>query len=163
MKNLNTPKLTIVGAGPGDVELITLKAVKALENADVVLYDALVNEELLHYAKTEEIVFTKSATESLNLLAYAFSNAEPGSQFAISSEHSIVVSEMEHHSNIVPWQMVCKKTGAKLKVAPITLTGEIRLDAFERELSTNTKFVAINYVSNALGTISRSTSPSRGS
>jgi uroporphyrin-III C-methyltransferase len=57
MKNLNTPKLTIVGAGPGDVELITLKAIKALESADVVLYDALVNEELLKYAKTKEIVF----------------------------------------------------------------------------------------------------------
>jgi uroporphyrin-III C-methyltransferase len=57
MRNLKTPKLTIVGAGPGDAELITLKAIKALENADVVLYDALVNEELLHYATKAEIVF----------------------------------------------------------------------------------------------------------
>jgi uroporphyrin-III C-methyltransferase len=57
MKNLKTPKLTIVGAGPGDVELITLKAIKALENADVILYDALVNEELLKYATKAEIVF----------------------------------------------------------------------------------------------------------
>ena len=57
MKQINTPKLTIVGAGPGDIELITLKAIKALENADVVLYDALVNEELLQYAKQAEIIF----------------------------------------------------------------------------------------------------------
>jgi uroporphyrin-III C-methyltransferase len=57
MKNINIPKLTIVGAGPGDVELITIKGIKALESADVVLYDALVNEELLHYAKQAEIIF----------------------------------------------------------------------------------------------------------
>ena len=60
---------------------------------------------------------------------------------------------MEHHSNIVPWQMVCKKTGALLKVAPISLEGDVLLDEFEKKLSNNTKFVAISYASNALGTI----------
>jgi cysteine desulfurase/selenocysteine lyase len=60
---------------------------------------------------------------------------------------------MEHHSNIVPWQLLCKKTGAILKVAPISIKGELLLDEFEKQLSSNTKFVAINYASNALGTI----------
>ena len=65
-------------------------------------------------AKPQEIVFTKGATESLNLLAYAFSNAEPGSRFAIGAEHSIVVSEMEHHANLIPWQQLAKRSGAEL-------------------------------------------------
>lgn len=65
----------------------------------------------------------------------------------------ILITHMEHHSNIVPWQMVCKKTGAVLKVAPISYDGEVLLDEFEALLNENTKFVAINYASNALGTV----------
>ena len=65
----------------------------------------------------------------------------------------VLITRMEHHSNIVPWQMVCKQKGAVLKVAPISFEGEILLDEFEKALSNNTKFVAINYASNALGTI----------
>lgn len=94
-----------------------------------------------------ECIFVRGTTEGINLVAQSFVAPRilPGEE--------ILITHMEHHANIVPWQMVCKKTGAKLKVAPISLTGEIRLDLFEKELSTNTKFVALNYVSNALGTI----------
>ena len=104
-------------------------------------------------AKTEEIVFTKSATESLNLLAYAFSNAEPGSQFAISSEHSIVVSEMEHHANLIPWQQLAKRSGAELKWFGVTSDGRLDESNIDSLITSKTKIVAISQQSNVLGTI----------
>ena len=76
-------------------------------------------------AHSQEIVFTKGATESLNLLAYAFSNAEPGSRFAIGPEHTIVVSEMEHHANLIPWQQLAKRSGATLKWFGVTADGRL--------------------------------------
>lgn len=96
---------------------------------------------------TRECIFVRGTTEGINLVAQSFVMPRilPGEE--------ILITHMEHHSNIVPWQMVCKKTGALLKVAPISLRGEVLLDEFEKLLSSNTKFVAINYVSNALGTI----------
>jgi cysteine desulfurase/selenocysteine lyase len=104
-------------------------------------------------AKTEEIVFTKSATESLNLLAYAFSNAEPGSQFAISSEHSIVVSEMEHHANLIPWQQLAKRSGAELKWFGVTSDGRLDESNIDSLITSKTKIVAITQQSNVLGTM----------
>ena len=104
-------------------------------------------------AKTDEIVFTKSATESLNLLAYAFSNAEPGSQFAISSEHSIVVSEMEHHANLIPWQQLAKRSGAELKWFGVTSDGRLDESNIDSLITSKTKIVAITQQSNVLGTI----------
>jgi cysteine desulfurase/selenocysteine lyase len=104
-------------------------------------------------AKTEEIVFTKSATESLNLLAYAFSNAEPGSHFAISSEHSIVVSEMEHHANLIPWQQLAKRSGAELKWFGVTSDGRLDESNIDSLITSKTKIVAITQQSNVLGTI----------
>jgi cysteine desulfurase/selenocysteine lyase len=104
-------------------------------------------------AKTEEIVFTKSATESLNLLAYAFSNAEPGSQFAISSEHSIVVSEMEHHANLIPWQQLAKRSGAELKWFGVNSDGRLDESNIDSLITSKTKIVAITQQSNVLGTI----------
>lgn len=94
-----------------------------------------------------ECIFVRGTTEAINLVAQSFVAPRilPGEE--------ILITHMEHHSNIVPWQMVCKKTGAILSVAPISLKGEVLLDEFERKLSSNTKFVAINYASNALGTI----------
>jgi len=94
-----------------------------------------------------ECIFVRGTTEAINLVAQSFvaPRVLPGEE--------ILITHMEHHSNIVPWQMVCKKTGAKLQVAPISLKGEVLLDEFEKKLSSNTKFVALNYVSNALGTI----------
>jgi len=95
----------------------------------------------------EELVFTRGTTESVNLVASAFAPTvlEPGDE--------ILVSGMEHHSNIVPWQLVSEKTGAHIVVAPITLTGELDLDALFSLISERTKIVAITHVSNALGTI----------
>jgi cysteine desulfurase/selenocysteine lyase len=104
-------------------------------------------------AKSEEIVFTKSATESLNLLAYAFSNAEPGSNFAIGPEHSIVVSEMEHHANLIPWQQLAKRSGAELKWFGVTSDGRLDESNIDSLITTKTKIVAITQQSNVLGTI----------
>lgn len=94
-----------------------------------------------------ECIFVRGTTEAINLVAQSFVAPRilPGEE--------ILITYMEHHSNIVPWQMVCKKTGANLQVAPISLEGEILLDEFAKKLNENTKFVAINYASNALGTI----------
>ncbi len=94
-----------------------------------------------------ECIFVRGTTEAINLVAQSFLAPRilPGEE--------ILITHMEHHSNIVPWQMVCKRTGAVLKVAPISLEGEILLDEFEKLLSANTKFVALSYASNALGTI----------
>lgn len=104
-------------------------------------------QRFIHAYSAKECIFVRGATEGINLVAQSFVAPRilPGEE--------ILITHMEHHSNIVPWQMVCKKTGAKLEVAPISLQGDILLDEFEKKLSSNTKFVAINYVSNALGTI----------
>lgn len=104
-------------------------------------------------AKSEEIVFTKSATESLNLLAYSFSNAEPGSKFAIGPEHSIVVSEMEHHANLIPWQQLAKRSGAELKWFGVTTDGRLDESNIDSLITAKTKIVAITQQSNVLGTI----------
>ena len=104
-------------------------------------------------ADSQEIVFTKSATESLNLLAYAFSNAEPGSRFAIGPEHTIVVSEMEHHANLIPWQQLAKRSGATLKWFGVTSDGRLDESNIDSLITKNTKIVAITQQSNVLGTI----------
>ncbi|NNC64613.1 MAG: cysteine desulfurase [Gammaproteobacteria bacterium] len=94
-----------------------------------------------------EIVFTRGTTESINLVAATLGRTqlEPGDE--------VLVTHMEHHSNIVPWQLICAQTGAKLVAAPITQRGEVDADGFEQLLSERTKIVAITHVSNALGTI----------
>lgn len=104
-------------------------------------------------AKSEEIVFTKSATESLNLLAYSFSNAEPGSKFAIGPGNSIVVSEMEHHANLIPWQQLAKRSGAELKWFGVTSDGRLDESNIDSLITSKTKIVAITQQSNVLGTI----------
>ena len=104
-------------------------------------------------AAANEIVFTKSATESLNLLAYAFSNAEPGSRFAIGPEHSIVVSEMEHHANLIPWQQLAKRSGAELTWFGVTPDGRLDQSNIYSLITEKTKIVAITQQSNVLGTI----------
>ena len=104
-------------------------------------------------AKTEEIIFTKSATESLNLLAYSFSNAETGSRYEIGPEHTIVVSEMEHHANLIPWQQLAKRSGAQLKWFGLTSDGRLDESNLESLITSQTKIVAITQQSNVLGTI----------
>lgn len=95
----------------------------------------------------EEIIFVRGTTEAINLVAQTYGRQN------IKAGDEIVISMMEHHSNIVPWQMLCEQTGAVLKVAPINQQGEIILDAFEKLLTPKTKLVAVTYVSNTLGTI----------
>jgi cysteine desulfurase / selenocysteine lyase len=99
-------------------------------------------------ADSGEIVFTRNATESINLVAYAFVKPR------LTSGDEVLISAMEHHSNIVPWQLVCEGTGATLRVAPIDDRGELILEEFERLLGPRTRIAAVTHMSNALGTIS---------
>ena len=101
----------------------------------------------LNAKHSHEVLFTKGTTDSINLVAHSF-----GRKF-IHSGDEIIVSTLEHHSNIVPWQMVCEEKGASLKVAPINEKGELDLMQFEALLSERTRLVAIAHVSNALGSI----------
>ncbi len=93
-----------------------------------------------------EIIFTKGTTEGLNLLAYSLTNQ-------IKKDDEIIISHLEHHSNIVPWQMLCERTGAKLKVIPMDENGILQMDFLDHQLSEKTKIVSVNQISNALGVI----------
>ncbi|MEY5097613.1 MAG: hypothetical protein RJA36_332 [Pseudomonadota bacterium] len=100
----------------------------------------------LNAARREEIVFVRGTTEAINLVAASYGQRlRPGDE--------ILITGMEHHSNIVPWQLLCERSGALLRVAPIDETGAVDLDAFERLLGPRTRLVALAHVSNALGTI----------
>jgi len=101
----------------------------------------------LNASQAAEIVFTRGTTEAINLVAQSFVRPTAG------EGDEILITHLEHHSNIVPWQMVCEQTGATLKVAPVTDEAELDLDAFETMLSDRTKLVAVGHVSNAFGTI----------
>ena len=100
-----------------------------------------------------EIIFTKNATESLNLVAYAMGNAEAGNRFALSASDSIVVTEMEHHANLIPWQQLAKRTGAQLKWFKVNEDSRLDLSNIDQVITANTKVVAITHQSNVLGTI----------
>jgi len=104
-------------------------------------------QEFLGAGDCREIIFVRSSTEAINLVAqtYGRKNLKPGDE--------VLISAMEHHSNIVPWQMICEEKQAKLRVAPINEAGELVLEDFERLLTSKTKLVAIAHLSNALGTI----------
>ena len=102
-------------------------------------------------ANTDEVVFTKSATESLNMVAYSLGN--PGSTPHISVGDEIVVSEMEHHANLIPWQQLAKRTGAKLTWFSITKDGRLDLSDISKVITKKTKIVAITHQSNVFGTI----------
>jgi cysteine desulfurase/selenocysteine lyase len=95
----------------------------------------------------EEIIFTKGTTEGINLVAYSWGRKN------IREGDEIIISNMEHHSNIVPWQLLCEEKGAILKVIPINDAGELMLDEYEKLLSPKTKLVSVVHVSNALGTV----------
>jgi cysteine desulfurase/selenocysteine lyase len=123
------------------VHLLSQRATVAYENARTTI------KNHLGASDSREIVFTRSTTEGINLVASSFvrPRLEPGDE--------ILISAMEHHSNIVPWQMLCEERGAHLKVIPIDDDGDIILEEYERLLSKRTKIVAIVHVSNALGTV----------
>jgi cysteine desulfurase/selenocysteine lyase len=99
-------------------------------------------------AKSEnEIVFVRGTTEAVNLIAYSFGQAY------VKEGDEILITAMEHHSNIVPWQILCKRTGAHLKVAPIDKRGDLKLEELEKFMGSKTRLVALAHVSNALGTV----------
>jgi cysteine desulfurase/selenocysteine lyase len=95
---------------------------------------------------SNEIIFTKGTTDSINLVAHSLTNS-------IKQSDEIVITTMEHHSNIVPWQELCKRTGASLKIAPIDNNGELMIEELEKLLCKNTKILALTHTSNTLGTI----------
>ncbi|MGC1182956.1 SufS family cysteine desulfurase [Legionella sp.] len=125
------------------------RGIHALSVRATDLYEAARSKvkHFINARSARECIFVRGTTEGINLVAqsYVAPRLLPGDQ--------VLITHMEHHSNIVPWQMVCQKTGAKLQVAPISLEGEIILEEFAKKLNEKTRFVAINYVSNALGTI----------
>jgi cysteine desulfurase / selenocysteine lyase len=101
----------------------------------------------LNAAHDHEIVFTRGTTDGINLVAQSYGRKH------LRAGDEVIISAMEHHSNIVPWQMICDEKRANLKVVPITDAGELRLDEYERMLTDRTKLVAVVHVSNALGTV----------
>ena len=102
-------------------------------------------------AKSNEVIFTKSATESLNIIAYSFGN--PDSRINIKAGDQIVVTEMEHHANLIPWQQLAKRTGAELRWLSVTADGRIDLTNLDQIITKKTKIVAITHQSNVLGSI----------
>jgi len=104
-------------------------------------------------AHEDQIVFTKGATESINLIAYAMGNAAPGTRFALTLKDKIVVTEMEHHANLIPWQQLAERTGAQLSWFEVTPEGRLDLSNINSIITENTKVVALTHQSNVLGTI----------
>jgi cysteine desulfurase/selenocysteine lyase len=104
-------------------------------------------QALINARHEHEIIITKGTTDSINLVADTF-----GREF-LQAGDEILISGMEHHSNIVPWQMICERKEAKLKVIPVKDNGELDMEAFDQLLTDNVKMVAVTYVSNALGTV----------
>jgi cysteine desulfurase/selenocysteine lyase len=104
-------------------------------------------QHFINAQSSKEIIFTRGATEAINLVAQTFGKTN------IKAGDEILITAMEHHSNIVPWQMLCKETGVILKVAPINLQGELIFAEFEKLISDKTKLVSVVHMSNALGTL----------
>jgi cysteine desulfurase/selenocysteine lyase len=123
------------------VHTLSQEATDAFESARKVL------AEFINAASDREVIFTRGTTESINLVAQSFVRPQVG------PGDEILITHMEHHSNIVPWQLVCEQTGAELKVVPINQRGELELDALEDMLSERVKLLGLVHISNALGTI----------
>ena len=107
--------------------------------------------QFLGAADLKEIIFVRGTTEAINLVAQCFGRRPGGRLLGAGDE--ILITAMEHHSNIVPWQILCEETGAALRVAPINDDGELLLDEFEKLLTARTRLVAVSHISNALGTV----------
>lgn len=104
-------------------------------------------QTFIHASKQHEIIFTRGTTESINMIAYSFGKA------FVKAGDEVIISEIEHHSNIVPWQMLCEDRGALLRVIPINEKGELLIDEYAKMLNEKTKIVAVTHVSNSLGTV----------
>src|SRR6478672_1408092 len=120
--------------------VLSERATRAYERSRVLL------QRFIHAADSREVILTRGCTDGINLVAQSWGRTflKPGDE--------VLVSWMEHHSNIVPWQLVCAQTGATLPAVPIDDRGELRLDEFDRLLTDRTRIVAMIHVSNALGT-----------
>ena len=122
------------------VHTLSVRATEAYENARVKV------AEFLNSPNVHQIIFTKGTTDSINLIASSVTNL-------VQKDDEILITSMEHHSNIVPWQELCKRTGAVLKVIPINKNGELLIDEYENMISSRTKIISIVHLSNTLGTI----------
>jgi cysteine desulfurase/selenocysteine lyase len=120
---------------------LAVKAEKAFEGARETV------RRFINAPESREVIFVRGTTEAINLVAQTFGRQQ------LKAGDEILISGLEHHSNIVPWQMACEQAGGVLRVAPITDEGEIRLDELERLISPRTRLVAVGHVSNALGTV----------
>ncbi len=123
------------------VHALSVRATEAYEQARRTV------QEFIGAAHSAEIIFVRGATEGINLVAETYGRS------VVGEGDEIVISTMEHHSNIVPWQILCERTGARLRVVPINDDGELLLDEYEKLLRHRTKLVAMTHMSNALGTI----------
>jgi cysteine desulfurase / selenocysteine lyase len=123
------------------IHTLAEKATKAFEETRTTA------KNFINAFSTEEIIFTRGVTESINMVAATYAKA------FVNEGDEIIISSIEHHSNIVPWQLVCEEKKAKLKVIPVADNGELKLEAFKDLLSSKTKLVAVNHASNSLGTI----------
>ncbi|HEY3131154.1 MAG TPA: cysteine desulfurase [Acidobacteriota bacterium] len=123
------------------VHWLSQRATEAYEEARIKA------QRFLNARESREIIFVRGTTEAINLVAQSYGrmNVGPGDE--------VIISAMEHHSNIVPWQMLCQEKNAKLRVAPINDSGELLLDEYEKLFNSRTRFVSIAHVSNALGTL----------
>ena len=123
------------------VHELSQRATNDYENARVEM------QRFLGAADTSEIIYTRGATEAINLVAHSFGRSKVG------EGDEVVISAMEHHSNIVPWQLLCEQQGATLRVVPINDAGEFLFEEYEKLLTGRTRLVAVNHVSNALGSV----------
>lgn len=123
------------------VHVLSQRATDAFEGARIKV------QRFINADRSDEIVFVRGTTEAINLVAQSYARPR------LRQGDEIIVSALEHHSNIVPWQMVCQQTGAVLRVIPVSDAGELDIDAYEKLLSGRTRLVALAHVSNALGTI----------
>lgn len=123
------------------VHYLSMKATEAHEEARKYIAN------YIHASSSDEVVFTRGTTEAINLVAFSFG------EYCCKAGDEIVISVMEHHSNIVPWQMLCERKGMKLRVIPMNEKGELLLNEYEKLLNEKTRLVAIAHVSNVLGTV----------
>lgn len=123
------------------VHELSQRATDNYENARVEV------QKFLGAADSAEIIYTRGTTDAINLVAHSYGRTH------VQAGDEVLISAIEHHSNIVPWQMLCEERGARLRVAPINEAGELRMDEFEKLLTGRTRIVAVTHVSNALGTI----------
>jgi cysteine desulfurase/selenocysteine lyase len=123
------------------VHSLSQRATDAYEKARVAV------QHLINAASPDEIIFVRGTTEAINLVAQSYGRSH------LHADDEIVLSQMEHHSNIVPWQMLCQQTGARLRIIPVNDLGELKMGAFEALLNEHTRLLAVTHVSNTLGTI----------